>query len=1261
MRPVSRRFLDDGVAHEMETNWCAVLVRQDCIVLMEDVVRSHALFYARAGEKWIITDHPDALRSLLPDWRRDRSEAEVFALTGFTLNEGTLVEGVSMVEASSIVTLPLDGAEPKVEFTGLPLHPADSAMGDAHEYGVQYLAALDADFDDLIERSNGRQLVVPLSGGLDSRLIAAMLKRRGASNILAFTYGKRGIPEAAMSRSVADALDIPWVFVEMDPADVSVTWFSEETDSFRSDTWNASALPHVQDWYALRKCKRDGLVEDDAIILPGHTPVGAMHDEQILKNGVSASDIVAVIAEHHCAGSSATTRLERSPEFRKSIRRTFGLVPNNSRRVQNAVSLFNFRERQAKYINNSMSAYEHFGWNWALPLYWPRSLNAWIIGSEELTADRRWYQKFVDWVYAEQAGIDEAIGYIEAPADSARVPFRDQVVKLARKTGVNRPLNRAWSIRTQMNHPLAFEAFVKDQSDVSRLGRLLRENSLVGIWSRDFLDGKWGSGRQQLVPLECGEQTSNREKPSVLLISYSDISHDARLLKQIGALSNDFNVTVCGHGDSFETPAELLLFDCKESKSGDRVRATLLHLGLYGLAQRLEADNLAAHRLLAGREFDAVIANDIEPVGLAIELFGADRVHADLHEYYPGLQDQDEGWVKLRQPYYRWMLANHASNAVSTTTVSAAIAKRYMNEFGFEPGVVENALPLVNVDPTPVHHPIRLVHAGAALPNRHIEIMMRAVARSISEVTLDLYLTGTGTQYHRSLEQLSDDLGPRIRVLEPIARGDLVGTLNHYDVGIHFLPATATNNVLALPNKFFDFVQARLGVVVGPTEEMARRVEQYGIGAVTDDFSEDALVRTIDGLDAERINEWKQNASVAATHVDVTPMLEVWREAVTRICSPQTTTGGDGDYRPRARVDVIIAVHDPKRPIARAVASVLKNNRTPIRTIVVAHNVSRELIAGQLGEWAHDERVLLVHCADGIHSPSGPMNLGFDCASAEFTALLGSDDTLEPGAIDRWMEIAERGNGADFVIANRQEPEGISASVPPVRVGRRVDLDGAKDRLVYRAAPLGLIRRSVFGEVRFPTDIPTGEDILFSNKVWFSGARIAFAFGPPGYVVHSDQDVRVTTTRRSVASELKWIPLATDPSAPGMSVDGQRRALIVKILRSNIPDAVRNRVAGGLSEQDRKDLQKLTRSVIASDPGALGCLSRSEHRLIRGICEGNTSLKELSDLLVERSRLHSFDALVPVNRAEIFSRQAPLRYHIASWTLGRQGRCANGS
>lgn len=423
----------------------------------------------------------------------------------------------------------------------------------------------------------------------------------------------------------------------------------------------------------------------------------------------------------------------------------------------------------------------------------------------------------------------------------------------------------------------------------------MRSDSLRGEDSDSLEASNTPIEIQEPIPDPSLSVGNGKRKPSLLLISYSDVSRDARVLKQIRTLTGTFNVTVCGHGEVFSTPAELLLFGCAKSVPNDRIRAALLHLRQYGLASRFEADNLAAREILRGRHFDAVITNDLEPLGLAIELFGRARVHADLHEYYPGIQDHDPAWVRLRQPYYRWMLANQAARVRSTTTVSEEIAKRYEEEFGFKPEVVENALPFISIDPTPVHEPVRLVHSGAALPNRRIESMMQAVTKTSARVTFDLFLTGTGTEYYRRLESLSESLGSSITLRPPVKPEALVSTLNDYDIGMFLLPPTTTNYALALPNKFFDFVQARLGVIVGPTDAMAQRVKQYDLGAVTRDFSEEALVEVLDELDKDRVATWKQNSSLAAFELDVTPMLDVWRRSVEQICRKPTVNRFSND------------------------------------------------------------------------------------------------------------------------------------------------------------------------------------------------------------------------------------------------------------------------------------------------------------------------------------------------------------------------------
>src|SRR5699024_9093725 len=145
-----------------------------------------------------------------------------------------------------------------------------------------------------------------------------------------------------------------------------------------------------------------------------------------------------------------------------------------------------------------------------------------------------------------------------------------------------------------------------------------------------------------------------------------------------------------------------------------------------------------------------------------------------------------------------------------------------------------------------------------AAPERQLDILANAVTATTSNVTLDLILMPNNPTYHAHLTELAEASHGRVRVLPPVPNGELVRTLNSYDVGLHVLPPTSFNNAWALPNKFFDYVQARLGLIIGPSPEMSSILETYSFGAVADDFTPEALTRVLDTVTPELIAEWKR-------------------------------------------------------------------------------------------------------------------------------------------------------------------------------------------------------------------------------------------------------------------------------------------------------------------------------------------------------------------------------------------------------------------
>ena len=59
-------------------------------------------------------------------------------------------------------------------------------------------------------------------------------------------------------------------------------------------------------------------------------------------------------------------------------------------------------------------------------------------------------------------------------------------------------------------------------------------------------------------------------------------------------------------------------------------------------------------------------------------------------------------------------------------------------------------------------------------------------------------------------------------------------------------------------NKFFEFIQSRLVVVIGPDIEMSKYVNKYNIGVISKDWTAKSLADSINSLSYEEIVFYKK-------------------------------------------------------------------------------------------------------------------------------------------------------------------------------------------------------------------------------------------------------------------------------------------------------------------------------------------------------------------------------------------------------------------
>ena len=211
-------------------------------------------------------------------------------------------------------------------------------------------------------------------------------------------------------------------------------------------------------------------------------------------------------------------------------------------------------------------------------------------------------------------------------------------------------------------------------------------------------------------------------------------------------------------------------------------------------------------------------------------------------------------------------------------TVSAGLAELFEERYGCRAEVAMSADAFVDLDPVPVSDDVvRMVHVGGYSAVRGLDTLCETVELLGEGYTLDFYLIAmSGYEgFRRRWEG-----HPRITFHEPVPMGEVARTVNAYDIGVYVLPPSSLNNMRALPNKFFQFVHGRVAVAIGPSEEMARLVCEYGCGVVAEDFSAEALAAAIAPLTREDLWRMKLGSDAAAAELNLERFAQTIRKVV---------------------------------------------------------------------------------------------------------------------------------------------------------------------------------------------------------------------------------------------------------------------------------------------------------------------------------------------------------------------------------------------
>jgi len=335
-------------------------------------------------------------------------------------------------------------------------------------------------------------------------------------------------------------------------------------------------------------------------------------------------------------------------------------------------------------------------------------------------------------------------------------------------------------------------------------------------------------------------------RKKMLIITFSWASRDPRVYRHIEALRQRYSLTVLAFGKPRQP--NIPFFRCMpEDKKisattvSDQIRSCYLHL----------------------QHFDLIIANDIETLPLAFELKKhRTKILLDAGEYSPRQFENDPVWIKNVQPKVLEICQEHLQRVDGMFTPCQTISKEYKKNFGQDSTVLTNATHYQELPCQQVSDSIKLIYHGGVNTARSPHLFAELVDHLDERFSLDIIAIG----YPATVDSLKSRFSghPKINFVEPVSMTEIVSFTNHYDIGVAFFPPTTFNLRYCLPNKLFEYIQARLMVAIGPSPEMAKVVNQYRCGIATKSFDIKELARELNKLTSAEIFNYKKNSATAA-------------------------------------------------------------------------------------------------------------------------------------------------------------------------------------------------------------------------------------------------------------------------------------------------------------------------------------------------------------------------------------------------------------
>lgn len=386
----------------------------------------------------------------------------------------------------------------------------------------------------------------------------------------------------------------------------------------------------------------------------------------------------------------------------------------------------------------------------------------------------------------------------------------------------------------------------------------------------------------------------------VVVMTHTQIENDSRIQRQIRVLQKTYRVLLCCQMNLEATDPDLQQLECityepNTTYIGQQLMKLYLfdgeahnqlqalfpdwHMNALRAYETYRADFANLYRKVYHQikkeeiNVAAIIANDVFVLPMAYRLFLSVKKEnpnvkllGDMHEVHFNYSAHKEEFSQLLRT---WLCDTYVPKCQLVSSVSEQGVGLYKERYPkLHCVAVRNVAEYHELSISVQASNTRLVHVGSAQKARELEHMITCMKMLDETFTLDFYLVANNDVNRAYVMELKnyvemEQMTKRIQFHEPVPPSRLIEEIHQYDIGIFYLNPTVENHKYALPNKLFEYIQARLAVVTTPLSSMSDIIQEYQVGATSKNYELVEFAQAISSV-SSNLAYYKEQSNKAA-------------------------------------------------------------------------------------------------------------------------------------------------------------------------------------------------------------------------------------------------------------------------------------------------------------------------------------------------------------------------------------------------------------